>query len=140
MAETLLDTAAHSWGCVAAFYSAYHTAKWALLRDPRFKDLKALHSIHPLLAPDDRTTQWHKARRGRVHSGFGVNDLMELMYKEVAVDYLLLHSASGDVRYKAPKAWVRLPEGSVILEALDRVESHLTTVILGAEVSGTSRP
>lgn len=129
-AEVLLDTPVHAWAVVITFYSAYHLARWALLCDSRFQDLTALKAIDDRLIPDDRFAQQHQARRGKSNSKFGVNDLMSLMYSKVAADYVNLHAASVDVRYKSIPTWASLPNREQALAALDRVEAHLVEVIL----------
>lgn len=130
IADVLLGTPGHGWGCVAVFYAAYHYLKWALRRDPRFQDIETHKRIDGRLTPHDRFSHWHKARRGRTHTGFGINDLVELMYPEIASDYINLHEASLSVRYRAVSTWRGLPTKNQSLGALDHIESALAHLTL----------
>ncbi|MDH5150460.1 hypothetical protein [Brevibacterium casei] len=89
--------ASTDWAAVAYFYSAYHAMKAAFLQDPIFDDMTRLKSINQHLMPDDRNTQKHKVRRGG--NGFGVNDLVHLLYPSKRGDYERLHQSSLGVRY-----------------------------------------
>lgn len=93
----ILDTGVE-WAAVCLFYSAYHHVKAALLDDPIFTDFDALRAVRPDLSPDDRFASAHKVRKGQ--PGYGVNDLVLLLYPRVAGTYDKLHSMSIDVRYQ----------------------------------------
>lgn len=90
------------WAAVCFFYSAYHLAKAALLQDPIFDDVGRLHQKHLDLIPDDRFTDRHHVRTTRgERRGWGVNELVQLLYPSMVADYEKLHSASVSVRYRA---------------------------------------
>lgn len=89
--------ASEPWSTVAYFYSAYHAMKAAFLSDPVFNDLSKLKSIDQNLMPDDKYSQKHKIRRGQ--PGFGVNDLVQLLYPSKVADYERLHQSSLGIRY-----------------------------------------
>lgn len=131
LAETLAGTAAgHGWACVMAFYSAYHTARWALRRDPRFDDPVALTALHPDLIPDDRHTDRHRARgRQGGSNGFGLNYLVTLLYPDAGSAYLKLYDASVEVRYKQVRMAV-LPSRERLLELLDEVCAHIMPAVI----------
>lgn len=85
------------WACVAYFYSAYHAMKAAILADPIFDDMTELKKLNPHLIPSDREAPVHKVRRGQ--PGFGVNNLVQLLYPSMTKSYEKLHQSSIGVRY-----------------------------------------
>jgi|SRR5690625_2892127 hypothetical protein len=88
----------NEWAAVTAFYSCYQMARAALLHDPVFSDLSALKDLHWNLTPDERTVTHHNAHiPGR--TGFGIVDLVHLLYKHVGATYRTLHRGSNEVRY-----------------------------------------
>lgn len=72
--------------------------KAAFINDPIFDDMTALKKLHLDLMPSDRHPTSHQVRRGQ--SGFGVNDLVHLLYPSMRRDYERLHQASIGVRYR----------------------------------------
>jgi len=110
------------WSTVAYFYSAYHAMKAAFLSDPIFDDMTRLKSINQNLMPDDKLTQKHKVRRGQ--PGFGVNDLVQLLYPSKVADYERLHQSSLGVRY-----------GQGVVYPIDRV-AEMAAGIAEARTSG----
>lgn len=97
-----LASAGNEWAAVPWFYSAYHLIKAALLRDPIWETPSALCRIHVDLTERDRFTTRHKGRRGRVSGAnveWGVNDLVQKLYRPAFGAYSRLHSASNSVRY-----------------------------------------
>lgn len=128
----------HPWGCVAMFYAAYHSARWALQRDDRFDDLAALKAINPNLMPEDRNTTKHKARRSRGNHhvpDFGVSDLVLLLYPTAASAYDKLHHASIEVRYDEGDVR-KLPSATRLEKLLDGVHTTFCDAVIngGCEV------
>ncbi len=105
-----LYEAGDEWAAVCFFYAAYHYVKAALLEDPIFDDPSRCSATHPDLNIDDRHTDRHQIRkpRGSSSRGWGVNDLVLLLYRSIAGDYDRLHQASVSVRYRDG-----LPAGSL---------------------------
>ncbi len=95
-----LAAAGNDWAVVCYFYAAYHTARAAILADPLFTSIAACTAKHPQLQMSDQTVTMHKARvvPGKTRA-FGVNDLVDLLYPSIAMEYLELHSWSVNVRY-----------------------------------------
>lgn len=85
------------WAMVAYFYSAYNSIRAALMADPIFSDLSALKSINSELTPDDKNEYRHHVRAKQ--PGFGVNQLVQMLYTPFSEDYEKLHQASIAVRY-----------------------------------------
>lgn len=85
------------WAVVALFYSAYHAMKAALINDPAFDSMTDVKKLNPHLTPGDRFVTQHKVRR--TQAGFGVNELVQILYPQYARDYERLHQASIQVRY-----------------------------------------
>ncbi len=94
--------AGDEWAAVCYFYCAYHLVQHALLTDPVFDDAKTLAAIHADLTPDHRFTQRHKGRR-RVNEAreWGVNELVQTLYRGIIGRYDRLHQASIMVRYNS---------------------------------------
>jgi hypothetical protein len=106
-----LGAAPDEWAAVAWFYSAYHLIKAALLRDPIWDNASALCRIHVDLVSQDKFTSRHKGRRSRVEGTtveWGVNDLVQKLYRPAFGPYSRLHSASNTVRYGTG-----LPDGAL---------------------------
>lgn len=97
LGHTLLEVE-HEWSAVSLFYAAYHQVKAALLEDPVFDDMERLNSIRPGLCADDRRSSAHHMKKGQ--PGFGINELVLVLYRPVAGPYERLHSMSIDVRYQ----------------------------------------
>lgn len=93
-----LRSADDEWFAVCYFYAAYHTVKAALLEDPLFEDPAALSTRSRHLTPDDRYATHHQARLGKGPRKLGVNDIVRVLYPNIAVEYVRLHMASIDVR------------------------------------------
>lgn len=85
------------WAAVAYFYSSYHAVKHALAVDPVFDNIADLKKLNPNLMPDDRYPTTHKVRRNQ--PGFGVNELVQLLYPTHIKEYEKLHQSSIRVRY-----------------------------------------
>jgi hypothetical protein len=99
LGRTLADVD-HEWAAVPLFYSAYHLVKLAMLRDPIWDRVNALQTLHQGLIPDDRFTERHKGRQRRGEPRqWGVNEIVSVLYKNIARPYERLHLASIDVRY-----------------------------------------
>lgn len=94
----LLAEANNEWAAVAAFYSCFQLAIVSFREDPVFSDFTAMKMAHQDLTPDDRRTDKHHVRKGS-NQGFGMVDLMQILYKHVASNYRVLHECSTDVRY-----------------------------------------
>lgn len=94
-----LATTGNEWSAVAAFYSCYNLARVALLSDPIFQDFPAMKMAHQNLTPDDRYTVRHQVRKGS-STGFGVNNLVQALYKFSSGTYHVLHRGSIQVRYE----------------------------------------
>lgn len=89
------------WAAVCYFYAGYHYVKAAMLRDPLFDDPAKCSAKHLDLNTDDRYTDRHQVRKSRdAGRGWGVNDLVLLLYRGIVGDYERLHTASVDVRYR----------------------------------------
>lgn len=88
IANVLAD-AGDEWACVPYFY--------ALSEDPVFEDPTRLSRINSHLSIADRHVTRHHGRRKL--GEWGVNDLVTLLYRPIAVDYERLHGASIEVRY-----------------------------------------
>lgn len=90
------------WFAVCYFYTAYHTVKAALLEDPVFDDLNRLSRINRFLIMEDRYATSHHGRVLREGGRrMGVNDIVTALYPAISVEYVRLHMASVDVRYKS---------------------------------------
>lgn len=118
--DALFHAARHQWSAVCYFYSAYHLARGALRDDPIFSNLGELKQVNDRLIPDDRFAEKHQMRRGS-EKNFGVNDLVELIYPEIAVAYAELHGASVAVRYEQGTS---IPVGD-LAENLEDIEQYL---------------
>lgn len=122
-----LADAGDEWGAVCFFYAAYHLVKAAMLADPLFEDPTRCHAKHHDLNIDDRHTDRHQVRKSRdAGRGWGVNDLVLLLYRPIVGDYERLHQASVSVRYRdgLPAEALTALRGSVdrIREAFDAGE------------------
>jgi hypothetical protein len=96
-----LHDAGDEWAAVCYFYAAYHLVKAAMLVDPIFQDPAKCAAKHADLNMEDRFTDRHQVRRsGGSGRGWGVNDLVLLLYRSIAGDYDRLHQASVSVRYR----------------------------------------
>lgn len=118
----VLAESGHEWAAVALFYGAYHVVKAALLVDAIFDDVGAMHRCDPDLIERDRFTDRHKGRRrpGGGPREWGVNELVQKLYSQIAREYEQLHQASISVRYGKG-----LPSGA--LEALVISFENITT-------------
>ncbi|WP_426624334.1 hypothetical protein ACPPVW_17495 [Leifsonia sp. McL0607] len=88
------------WYAVSYFYAAFHTVRASLMEDPVFSDLSRLKSYNEAWIPDDRFNEHHQARRGsHGQNPPGVSDMVKMLYPQIAVEYVQLHSASVAVRY-----------------------------------------
>lgn len=67
-----------------------------MLRDPIFESAQRLAAINPRLCMQDRTVSHHTGGKSR---GYGVRDIVALLYPSIKIDYAALHQASIDVRY-----------------------------------------
>lgn len=100
-AETakLLKNQGDEWFAVCFFYSAYHVVRAAMLDDPVFEDMQLLAEKSPHLTIEDRYSTRHHGYMGSGGRVLGVNDIVTMLYPNVAVEYRRLHMASVDVRY-----------------------------------------
>lgn len=101
--EAALELAEYTneWSAVMAFYSCYHLARASLLSDPVFEDEVTLRElVHPDMRSDDKYVEKHKVRTAGGSNGFGINDLVQSLYKHVARNYRALHTGSIMVRYQ----------------------------------------
>lgn len=103
------------WASVAYFYSAYHSMKAALLDDPIFDDLGELKKLSPHLMTDSKYAHVHKVRNGQ--PGFGVNNLVHLLYPGKRQSYEKLHQSSLGVRY-----------GQGVVYPVDQLESMASDI------------
>lgn len=119
----VLADSGHEWAAVALFYGAYHLVKAALLTDPIFDDVGAMHRCDPDLIERDRFTDRHKGRRrpGGGPREWGINELVQKLYPQIARDYEQLHQASISVRYGKG-----LPSGALaaLIVAFDNISSE----------------
>lgn len=123
--EALIDD---EWAAVCFFYSAYHIVRHALREDPIFDDPTALSRINPELTPADRHVSRHQARKGAPGGRqWGINELVTLLYRPIAVDYDRLHQASIEVRYSRGLTSPPMADLLASLEAIDgaRVRGQL---------------
>lgn len=106
-----LLAANNEWHAVCYFYAAYHTVKAAFIEDAVFDSPKDLVAISPSLIMGDRFATSHKGYVGPKERGrkLGVNDIVRLIYPDIAADYVLLHVASIDVRYGAGLTTIASP-------------------------------
>jgi hypothetical protein len=96
----LLTPHSTDWATVAYFYSAYHLVKASLLRDPIFTDPTLCSNKDASLMMEDRLVTRHHGKRPRGGAReWGVNELVNLLYKPIWVSYEQLHQASVDARY-----------------------------------------
>lgn len=96
-----LEEAGDEWAAVCFFYAAYHLVKAAMIADPLFDDPGKCAAKHADLNIDDRHTDRHQVRKSKeAGRGWGVNDLVLLLYKGIVGDYDRLHQASVSVRYR----------------------------------------
>lgn len=97
MAEAMVADSPE-WSRVAAFYSAYHAMKAALLSDPVFREPTKLAAINAHISMESRLATHHQGNlaRGR---GLGVTELVRYIYRPFYARYLMLHGASISVRY-----------------------------------------
>lgn len=89
---------------MAYFYSAYHLVSAALLSDPIFHDPTRLAAANSNLTMAERAATRHKGYMqygpgGRRTKVWGLNDLVQLLYRPVFPYYSQLHEGSVDVRY-----------------------------------------
>lgn len=87
------------WYVVCYFYSAYHVVRAALLEDPIFEDLGRLTARSAYLTMGDRLATRHQGYLAGGDRVLGINDIVRILYPQIAVEYRRLHSASIDVRY-----------------------------------------
>lgn len=116
----LLD-AGDEWAAVPLFYAGYHLVKAALLRDPIFGDPTSLSRISADLTPEDRFVTRHHGRRRRGEPReWGVNEVVQVLYRRATKSYEALHQASILVRYGEG-----LPANSLesLRAALDHIEA-----------------
>ena len=97
----LLWNQGDDWFAVCYFYAGYHTVRAAIMTDPIFDDLSRLQAKAAWLTIEDR---YASAHQGRVAKGqprkAGVNDIVRLLYPDIAAEYVRLHMASVEVRYQ----------------------------------------
>lgn len=86
------------WYAVCLFYSAFHSMTAAMYADPIWWDMRKLQALDGRLQPGMRESAHHKGRWG-TNRGPGVNDLVRVLYADLAEDYEDLHMASVMVRY-----------------------------------------
>lgn len=124
------------WAGVCYFYSAYHLVKAALTTDPIFDDLTALKKIDPNLMETDRWADKHHVPSKA--SGFGINNLVKLIYPETQGSYHELHGASVGVRYGLG---VTVPLNDLAADLRDvraTLEVHPRLPVLGEELAARS--
>lgn len=97
MAESLLQ-ARSPWTHVAAFYSAYHAMKTALLLDPVFSSASQLAAASPQISMASRLANHHQGNESAGRAP-GVNELVRYLYRPFYARYILLHGASITIRY-----------------------------------------
>jgi len=94
-----LYTADDEWFAVCYFYAAYHLVRAAFIADPVFDSIQELAAKDGRLVMEDRFIERHQGRvDGRTRT-LGVNDVVRLLYPDIAVEYRRLHAASVAVRY-----------------------------------------
>lgn len=97
-AALVLASAQNEWAAVAAFYSCFQLARASFLMDPVFDNFAEMKLAHQHLTPDDRYADKHQVRKGS--HGFGMVDLVQILYKHVGKNYRVLHQGSVQVRYE----------------------------------------
>lgn len=115
----------HEWAAVPLFYAAYHLVKLSLLRDPVWEHPTGLSRINVDLMPEDRFTARHRGRRrsGQARE-WGVNELVQVLYKPVVLPYERLHQASILVRYGMGIEVAALPSLVADLGAIEELETN----------------
>lgn len=88
-----------SWFAVCYFYAAYHLMRAAFIDDPVFSSLPAMARVNGKLTFEDRWVTRHKGRVVQGSRTLGINDIVRMLYPDVAAVYLRLHTASLGVRY-----------------------------------------
>lgn len=124
------------WAGVCYFYSAYHLVKAALTTDPVFDDLSSLKKIDPNLMETDRWADKHHVPR--TAPGFGINNLVKLIYPAIQGSYHELHGASVGVRYGLG---VTVPLDDLALDLEDvrtKLEAHPRLPVLAGELAARS--
>lgn len=127
----LRDAANDEWAAVCWFYAGYHHVKAALLQDPIFDDVGRLHVKHHDLQASDRYTDRHQIRKGPGSGprGWGINELVQLLYPTVIRPYDQLHQASVSVRYRDGLPGDALPG---LASAIDDIRDAARTGVLSA--------
>lgn len=98
--DRLAASGEHEWAVVSYFYSAYHLIRASLINDPIFDDPTALSRVRTDLTPADRFTSAHHAnKRSPNGRAWGVNELVQVLYRSQTHNYERLHQGSIDVRY-----------------------------------------
>ncbi|WP_298589490.1 hypothetical protein [uncultured Kocuria sp.] len=107
----------NDWAGVCFFYAAYHQMCAALVSDPIFQDEARLTSINVYLTRMDCYAEHHQGhpKRGR---GYGISDLVRILYRTYSPMYEQLHSASNDVRYHA----------GLGMTSLEELEEHVSCI------------
>lgn len=125
-----IQSVCDDWAHVAAFYSAYHSVRHALMEDPVFRDLKRLQSVDPRLSIRMRETTHHSGNINTPRDP-GINQLVKLFYgrgfsHRIDHQYIDLHSTSVMIRYKDGAVQATVGESLSAAEMiLERVSSGL---------------
>lgn len=112
---------------MAYFYSAYHSMKAAFLNDPIFDDLTELKKLNVHLMTDSKYAHVHKVRNGQ--NGFGVNNLVQLLYPSKTQPYEKLHQSSLGVRYGQGVVY---PVDQLETMAADIVEARRSEILVAS--------
>lgn len=142
MIGNALAAAEDEWAAVPLFYAGYHIMKGALLRDPIWGDIRALHAIHTDLIPDDRFIDRHRGRKrpGGGPREWGINELVQLLYPAAIGHYDRLYQASVLVRYGVGLAAGAVPALVTAIDAIEELDSNgdLEAPILWPKGDGSS--
>lgn len=124
------------WAAVCYFYSAYHLLRGALTTDPIFNDLTALKRVDQNLMESDRWAEKHHVPKNVV--GFGLNNLVSLIYPSVQASYHELHGASVNVRYERGLTFTLDALAESLEDVREQLETHPRLTLLAGELASRS--
>lgn len=113
-AEAILNAGEGGWAVTAAFYSAFHVMRAAILEDPIWdRGPVALTNINPMLGADCQFAEHHQGNP-KTNRSPGVREVVGYLYPQCRDRYLLLHGASITVRYKEGESRLLSPCGNYV--------------------------
>lgn len=137
----LVGTALHEsndeeWAGVCYFYSAYHLVRGALTTDPIFDDLTALKNLDQNLMESDRRAEKHHMPKNV--PGFGINNLVSMIYPSIQASYHDLHGASVSVRYEQGLTYTLDELAENLEDVRVQLEAHPRLTVLAGELASRS--